>query len=1068
MNQELGSLLKSAFLSRRTGSISKAPSELSLVPGERRNVAVLFLDLLGFTAFSETLDHETVHLITKSLMDELVITAEQYSGYVDKIEGDRIMVLFGAIRSNENNSRSAILCGFKMLNVIEVASTVLSEADVNLSARIGINSGPVTVAPDAIGHLTAMGNTVNIASRMEEKAGENSILATDTVYERCSENILWEESRTINIRGIGVPIISWKPLAVNYLSNIISCHETIKTVFVGRELEYAQLQKAQKQQLDLSLGRNRLGGAKHIIIELTGDAGTGKTRLVSEFLKNTYLTEKSLVLRGNSIPDAQPAHWLWSALLKNLLKVQNPNKISYNDISSALSELCSAEKLKGAFPFLGRLVSTISSDSRLSELGNKAIASETKMALRDLLESLSENYPLTVVLEDLQWMDSTDADILDFIVKNCFSNFPIIFLLIRRSDQKNLLPSNICDNSDYSVCKKIILNELKLKETSEFTEKFIRNLNGNKFFPVSTDVIEFVQKHSSGNPFFLQELLLHLLESGGLALVNKTWSITDKSVEFSTPGSLTGLIQSRLDRLPEKNRIVLRNCSVFGMEFRLDIYRRLEDKINIPKSDIGIFNSLVELQFLNKTVSNQDSVFSFRHSFVQNTAYSSILSQNLKVLHKAVAQAMEEIFTLDSDRVAAKIADHWEKAGEEFSAIKWGNVAQKHASRNYQYKEILKWGEKLDRWLSPHLDKKETQLQLLAILEKVSSTLIFLRKWNEVQTTLDRMLDISTTNNLSKWISKTELQFGNYYTAIRNFDKANKHFKQSLNLSIEYGFIECERESLSGLGVNAGMCRDFKKSGDYFKKARDLQYDIENLHGKAKILGNLGILYRRMGESHKAIPMLEEVLTIFQEIGDVRPEAMTLGNLGSIYEDLGNSDKAKDLYPKAISIFHRLGDRVPEAIFLCNLGSLFRRKNLFSDAEEKYSQAKDIIVETGDKRTKAWILTNLGLLYIRKDIASESEELFNEALQIFTKIGDKENQAIAISGLGYVHFLTGNIELALDEYVKAYTLISELKLSHTDFTETFILLHKKIIESSEIDNNTIIQWPEHWKSPEEL
>jgi class 3 adenylate cyclase len=202
MSEELGKLLKNAFLNRKTGgTAADTGSNTELLPGERRDVAVLFLDLSGFTAFSETLDHETVHEITRSLSDELVFTSEQYSGYVNKIEDDRIMVLFGAIRSRENNSRSAILCSFKMLSVVEAVGSILSEAGVHLSARIGINSGPVTVAPDAIEHLTAMGRTVNIASRVEENAEENSILVTDSVYSNCSESILWEKPVKLSIRG---------------------------------------------------------------------------------------------------------------------------------------------------------------------------------------------------------------------------------------------------------------------------------------------------------------------------------------------------------------------------------------------------------------------------------------------------------------------------------------------------------------------------------------------------------------------------------------------------------------------------------------------------------------------------------------------------------------------------------------------------------------------------------------------------------------------------------------------------------------------------------------------------
>lgn len=253
MNEELGSVVKNAFLARKKQNIASNLNKAMLVPGERRDVAVLFLDLSGFTAFPESLDHETVHNITKSLMDELVFTAEQYSGSVDKIEGDRIMVLFGAIRPIENNSRSSILCGFKMLEVVEIAGSILESIGVHLSARIGINNGPVTVAPDAIGHLTAMGNTVNIASRMEENAEENSILVADSVYSNCSENIQWSKPAELTVKGITVPIRIWKPVAVRYKSNPAFYPASVRTVFVARKREYSILAHTRKIQLNVTM-----------------------------------------------------------------------------------------------------------------------------------------------------------------------------------------------------------------------------------------------------------------------------------------------------------------------------------------------------------------------------------------------------------------------------------------------------------------------------------------------------------------------------------------------------------------------------------------------------------------------------------------------------------------------------------------------------------------------------------------------------------------------------------------------------------------------------------------------
>ena len=1059
--------MQQAFLSRKPVEDSPFKGSVMLKSGERRDVAVLFLDLAGFTAFSEALDHETVHDITKSLMDELVYTAEQYSGYVDKIEGDRIMVLFGAITSGENNSRSAILSGFKMLEVVELASSVLSDAGVDLSARIGINSGPVTVAPDAIGHLTAMGSTVNIASRIEEIAGENSILVTDRVYSLCSEDILWERPLSISVRGIGIPILSWKPVAVNYRSKRISCQESVKTVFVPREKEYPLLVKAGKMQLDRTSGSNRMGDPRHIIVELTGEAGTGKTRLVNEFLKNEYGNTDSLILRGSSISEAQPAHWLWSMVLRNLLDLPIQGEVTYEQFSRLLSLQFPDHRFNSTAPFLGRLVSATSKDMRLQKLDNKAIATETRMAIRDVIEALSETKPVVLVLEDLHWIDTTDSDVLDFLVKNCSSVYPVFFLLIRRSDHLNLLSPSTCDSSLYAVCNTVELGEFNEEEALLFTEQFISKLvtdsvdGGDVINPISPATMDFIQRHSSGNPFFLQELLLHLVESGGLSLRNSSWCIRDSTVEFSTPDSLTGLLQSRLDRLPDKWRKALLNCSVLGMEFRMDIYKKVEGKLGLSPCGEDVFHGLTERQFLKKTPSESYTSYKFHHSFIQDTAYRSILSHNLKLLHKAAAESMEEIYCHGEERVSGKLADHWEQAGEEEFAIKWGMIAQRHASKNYQYSAVLKWGKKIENWITPCGDNLECLQILLRTLNRNVNALQYLHRWDELNTLLERMLEVATDSQLPEWIARTEIAMGSYFREIRELDKALDHLNRSLQLSKNGEFTEIESDALRFLGVISAMKRDFQQARELFEQAGDLYSELDDQRGKAKVLGNLGILHRNIGETDQAIPIMKEILEIFYGIGDVRSEAVTLGNLGSMYHDEHLFQKAEEHFNRAIEIFHKLGERMPEGIFLCNLGNVYRGQNNYIKSRQSYFKARDIMEEVGDKRTGAWVLTNLGLLYIQEGSPAESEELYKTAVGVFSEIGDEENTAIALAGYGYAQHLMEKDDIAMETYVKAYEIIVKLKLSAGEFQDTFIKLFQA--QSSE----TGLPWPDHWDAEEQ-
>jgi len=384
MRTELGSLLRTAFKTGNEETEQFSAGESALKPGERRDSAVLFLDLAGFTELSGVLDHETVHDLTKSIMNELVRTAKQYAGYVDKIEGDRIMVLFGAVSSGENDCRRAVLCGFHMLEVLELAGSILRPSGVNLSSRIGIGSGPVTVAPDAIGHITAMGNTVNMASRMEELAELNTILVTDRVHSMCMDCAVWSPPVMVSVKGVSSPVRGWIPVARLRQG----CSDSEDAPFIGREKEYALLKEAYKAVSAGATGTSPGGGPRHMIMEIQGETGTGKARLASELLKNEC--RKSLVLNGRSIPDNQPAYWLWSSVVSSLLGFHIQKAVPWEDFIRGLSRFCSTENISDSLPFLGRLIPASTSDPRLENLGNQALALETRIAVRDLVLELDE------------------------------------------------------------------------------------------------------------------------------------------------------------------------------------------------------------------------------------------------------------------------------------------------------------------------------------------------------------------------------------------------------------------------------------------------------------------------------------------------------------------------------------------------------------------------------------------------------------------------------------------------------------------------------------------------------
>ena len=258
-----------------------------LKTGERRRIAVLFADLTGFTNLSESIDHELVHSLISRIMVFLSSVVDSFGGYVDKFEGDRLMALFGAKASAENDSARAISCALRMLDIIEEIGPVIPGND-NLTARIGIDFGSVTVAPDPTGHMTATGATVNLASRCEEMAQTGKMLVTGKVRQECGELFRFNEHGRVKVRGIKAPVELFTPLGPGSIQKERwqRARRLSNSPMVNRLIEMNTL---------LSCLQEASGGSRNpVMVKISGEAGIGKSRLLHEFLRNAPETQTDI------------------------------------------------------------------------------------------------------------------------------------------------------------------------------------------------------------------------------------------------------------------------------------------------------------------------------------------------------------------------------------------------------------------------------------------------------------------------------------------------------------------------------------------------------------------------------------------------------------------------------------------------------------------------------------------------------------------------------------------------------------------------------------------------------
>ncbi len=1022
MLDNFGSNLRSILI-RYGGASDVADEEKGeLKPGERREIAVLFLDLEGFTSLSEKLDHEAIHDIARGIMDALVDVTQRFGGYVDKIEGDRIMVLFGARQAGENDSTRAVSCGFLMLDVINAANDILYDTGVPITARIGINSGPVTVAPDAIGHLTAMGRTVNLASRMEETAEANTILVPDTFHEKCRDQFTWEDMGTMKLKGISSPVHTWRPTSSISLSRPRweRISQGCSSGFVGRSAELNRLREKLLDQKSGSTGKSRLGGVKHIILGIKGESGIGKSRLIHEFIQQHCGNDESTtVLTGTALSYAQPAYCLWTGLLRNLLDIEQDRRLEYEGFRQEIHSLSDDSDLMDSIPFLAELLSIKSGDGRLVELDSKAIALETRIAFRNLLKALAGKRHLIVVLDDLHWINSTCRDVLEFIIGNCSTERPIVFLLIYRPERDDGKLVEFDIKFSYAELEEILLSSIDEQACHDIITRILSCISTEGTAKSSPKVEDFLMKHSRGNPFFLEELILDLAESNLLNESDGQWVFSSPIRGIYIPSSLTGLLQSRVDRLSDELKSVLQKSSILGVEFKLKLYDRLAAELEIDENSRAIFDNLERRQFLVGKGTAFEQKYLFRHILIHDTAYNSILESNKKILHRITASLIEEMYPDDEQEIANILAHHWERADVRDKAIQWGIINLKYTVETYQNEKALELSKKLESWIMEQPLDKESSEKLLEVMMRRIVTLDLLGWRKEQEQLLLRMKEIADAYKISTWQGKIQSALGSVFRITGRMNEAGKCCRNALEIH--------------------------RRSG--------------NRKQESMVLCNLGILSRIQGRTDEAQEYFETSLEINLEEGDRRTEGILLGNLGNFYFDQERMDEAIKYYEKALEINREAGDRRNEGIALGNLGNPYILKNETEQALYYYQQALELHREIGNRKSEGITLGNLGALYYERDLYEESRECYEKALEIHLEVRNRRPEAVTIAALALLRIKQGDSTGVLEHYQDALSIIEELELTNRGF-KCFTDLRGSLLSSgiSEVE----LPWPRHW------
>jgi class 3 adenylate cyclase/tetratricopeptide (TPR) repeat protein len=632
------------------------------VEGERKQVTVLFADVSESMRLAERVDPEVWHSIVDDFFSILSAAVHRYEGTVNQYTGDGIMALFGAPIAHEDHAQRACYAALHMLDALrEYANEIRRRHGLSFSVRIGINSGEVVVGKigdDLRMEYTAQGHTVGLASRMEALAAPNSVYLTGSSAALVGGYFKLSDLGDFQIKGVsgGTRVYQLEGVGEARTRLDVSRARGFSR-FVGRDREMELLEEA------LAAVRN----GERRVVAIFAEAGSGKSRLCYEFLercraRGVPVYEGHCVAHGKMLPYVPVVE-----LLRQFFEIRDDESERAAREKIAGRMLLCDENLKDALPLIFDFLGVPDAERPLPAMEPEARRNQIFSALGRMLQALPDDDPEIVLVEDLHWIDGASEHFLKGLVGLLGPDTRTLVLL-------NSRPGYETGWLREAGAVEIALAPLDGSAVSEI----LRDLLGAD--PSVQAVADRVREETGGNPFFVEEVVRTLIETGKLVGEPGAYVLSNPYDEVVIPTSVHTVLAARIDRLTERDKDVLERAAVIGKRFAETL---LVEVVERPPAEIeAALSVLTEAGFLEQTHVYPNAEYAFRHPLTQEVAYRTQLGERRKAVHHRVAEALEAACKCEKpEESSALLAHHWEGAGDRLKAVVWSRRAAEWAGQ---------------------------------------------------------------------------------------------------------------------------------------------------------------------------------------------------------------------------------------------------------------------------------------------------------------------------------------------------------------------------------------------------
>ena len=947
--------LTQSFAAEQIAAIDAGSEEVHTPTDVQRQMTALYMDVSDFAELLyESEETDAVQRDIDRLRHAFEGIAEDHGGMLESRTGESGLMMWGRAETNESDPEQAIRAALQMKEtIVNQTEKRWGETEEEPPFKAAITTGPVLLTRENSGDTTASGATITLAGRLKESAPPGEVLISHDTYTQVRGVFTVGKLPPVRMRGRAEPlevyqVLEARPRAFRQQARGI---EGVETKMIGREPELKILQDA--LTLTMEDGETQ-------VVTVVGEAGVGKSRLLYEFFSWVQLMQETVWFFEARA--TQPSILQPYSLTRDLFSFRfgildnDPLPVVHEKFEEGIAGFMNGDS-KNVAPMIGQLVGFDFSDSTIVQPKLEDPESFHREALGYLGEfflTATKTNPVLIQVEDIRWADERSLDLLNGPAREN-TGIPLFIIYMARPGLYDRRPS-WGEGQEFHA--RLTLNALSRLDSRRLVREMLKRVD-----KVPTDLRNLIIDRAEGNPFYMEELIKTLIDDGVIIKGDGEWTVEmDRLNPDRVPGTLVGVLQSRLDSFPAGQRSLMQRASVVGRIFWESAVAHLSEKEGtIAGAVASMLNDLRRREMVFK---REESAFEgtaeygFRHAILRDVVYDTIVPRQRREYHKQVAEWLIEAGKDRLDEYNLLIAEHYERAEEKVLASEYTARAAQVAS---------------------------------------------------VRGTIDESIKVASR--------ALALQFvlGGQYGIKGNYDAALAQFEPALATARELGDRAAEAQALAELGrVKGTWQQEYEPGQKYLDEAMVIAIELDDNLRLMFILRQLGNFGFGTGELEQSPEYLEQSLALAEELGDQESQANALNSLGLTGTSLGQYEEAKEWFARGLAIAEEQGDRTITAMIIGNAGFTAMLLGDFEASKSAALRAAQMAREVGSDYLLSGALTGVARSMIREGNPEDAVELLDESLRIAGAMEADAFQAYTLAEYARIRAIEGEAEKGLE------------------------------------------------------